>query len=452
MTTVTLVYPYFQPSNDNSIFRFPPLGLGYIAAYLKQHGISVEIVDCTFLSEETALKKIRESQPKIIGIQSMFSMKHKSIQMAQALRKDCELLVTGGALPTSNPTEFLRDFDVVVIGEGEQTMLELVQAFKKGKDFSKVDGIAFLNHGQFVHTPPRDYIKNLDNIPFPSHELFDNQAYKNYYARNFGYTTTSIMTSRGCPFQCDFCSRPVFGNTFRTRTASNIADEVEQVRALGFSRVWFADDCFTLDRKRLLGICNEFIRRHMRISWECLSRVDTVDAEVAETMKQAGCVRVFFGLESGNDFVLSTMKKQATTKQGEKAVNTFKNAGVEVGAFFILGYPGENEETVHDTVQFASSLPLDYLSFTLPYPIPGTPLFDRVKHRIISEEWVEPKNPSVIKHSLTFESPISETKLKVAIVKGMTQHYMRKYLGNKGYCLVGRFFEHASDAAYKIMR
>jgi anaerobic magnesium-protoporphyrin IX monomethyl ester cyclase len=169
-------------------------------------------------------------------------------------------------------------------------------------------------------------------------------------------------------------------------------------------------------------------------------------------MKQAGCVRVFFGLESGNDFVLSTMRKQATTKQGEEAVSTFKKAGVQVGAFFILGYPGENEETVHDTVQFASSLPLDYLSFTLPYPIPGTPLFDRVKHRMVSEEWLEPKSPRVIKHSLTFESSISETKLKVAIIKGMTQHYIRKYMGNKGYRFVGRFFERASDAAYRIMR
>jgi len=449
MTTVTLVYPYFHPSNDNSIFRFPPLGLGYIAAHLKNKGISVELVDCTFLSFKDAVERIRNSHPWIIGIQVMFSMKEKALQMVELLRKDCELLVAGGPLPTSNPKEFLQSFDVVGLGEGEETMLDLVQAVQDGKPLKHVKGIAYKDHGKTIFTAPRDFIGNLDEIPFPAREMFDNQAYKAYYSRNFGYTTTSIMTSRGCPFQCDFCSRSVFGNRFRSRTPKNIAEEVQQVHDLGYDRVWFADDCFTLGRKRFLDICHELIRRRITIGWECLSRVDTIDEEVAEKMRRAGCVRVFFGIESGNDTVLKLMNKQITIKQAEEAVNTCKKAGIQVGAFFILGYPGETDRTVLDTVDFASSLPLDYLSFTFPYPIPGTPLYERVKNSMIMEEWTEPDNIHLIKHKLLYRSPISESKLKFALFKGMTQHYIRKYLGNTAYGLIGRPFAKTTKALYK---
>ena len=452
MTTVTLVYPYFQPSNDNSIFRFPPLGLGYIVAYLKSQGISAELVDCTFMKQEKALKRIRNTNPTIVGIQAMFSMKEKTMEFAELLRKDCELLVVGGPLATSNPEEFIGSFDVVAIGEGEQTMLDLAQAAENHSDFDDIKGIMFKDKGRIVVTPARDFVCDLDKIPFPSRELFDNQAYKNYYSRNFGYTTTAIITSRGCPFQCDFCSRPIFGNTFRSRTTNNIVQEVEAVQKLGYQRVWFADDCFTLNRGRLMEICEELIRRNIMIGWECLSRVDTVDLSVAEEMKNAGCVRVFFGIESGNNGILKIMKKQATVEQAEKAVHIFKRTGIQVGAFFILGYPGESEGTILDTVNFASSLPLDYLSFTFPYPIPGTPLYDRVKGRMISEEWQEPKKFSLIKHKLLFYSPFSETKLRFALFKGMTQFYMRKYLGNVIFEFVGEPYKQITDALYRMLK
>ena len=322
MAILTLVYPYFHPRADKSIFRFPPLGLGYIASYLKQQGISVEIVDCTFIKQEEALRKIINSKPRIIGIQSMYSMKEKSLELAELLKAHCELLVAGGALPTTEPEAFLENFDVAVIGEGEQTMLELVNQFIKDGDLSQVKGIAYREKstGQIKRTPQRGLNGDLNTFPSPSRELFDNDAYKEYYSKKFGYTTTAIMTSRGCPFSCDFCSKPVFGNEFRARTAVHVADEIEEVISLGYSRIWFADDCFTLDRSFLIGICDEIIKRGLKIGWECLSRVDTLDSETADKMKQAGCIRMFFGIESGNDSILTLMKKQITTKQVYKAL------------------------------------------------------------------------------------------------------------------------------------
>ena len=453
MKTVTLVYPYFSPRVDTSIFRFPPLGLGYIAAYLKQNHISVGIVDCTFLNQKQALKKIIDSKPKIIGIQSMYSMRNKSLELAHLLRDHCELLVAGGALPTTQPDAFLRDFDVAVIGEGEQTMLELVNRFENGGDLSQIKGIAYKDKdtGQVKRTPPRGLFDDLDRLPPPSRELFDNYSYKKHYSRRFGYKTTAIMTSRGCPFACDFCSRPVFGNEFRARSASKVADEIEEVISLGYNRIWFADDCFTLNRKRLIEVCDEIIKRGLKIGWECLSRVDTLDSDTADKMKQAGCVRMFFGIESGNDSILKIMNKQITTKQAYIATQLCKKKGIKAGAFFILGYPGENDKTILDTVKFASSLPLDYLSFTLPYPIPGTPLFERLRGKLVSEEWEEPKNIQMIKHKLLFDSQVSEPKMKFAVIKGMIQFYTRKYLGEKGYAFIGRPIEAVTDEVYDKM-
>jgi anaerobic magnesium-protoporphyrin IX monomethyl ester cyclase len=168
-------------------------------------------------------------------------------------------------------------------------------------------------------------------------------------------------------------------------------------------------------------------------------------------MKRAGCVRVFFGLESGNDSILKIMCKEATVEQARDAVEVFNRVGVQTGAFFILGYPGENDGTILDTVDFASSLPLDYLSFTFPYPIPGTLLFERLKGQIVFEDWNEPGGFHLIKHRLLFRSPFSENKLKFAVAKGMIQFYVRKYLGRRGYSVLGRPFERSTDAVYRVL-
>lgn len=453
MTTVTLVYPYFRPHADSSIFRFPPLGLGYIAAFLKQNGLSVQIVDCTFMQQKDAIKKIIASKPRIIGIQSMYSMKEKAMELADLLKPYCELLVAGGALVTTQPEVFLEKFDVAVVGEGEETMLELVNQFISGGDFSSVKGITYKDKttGLIARTESRPFIPDLDILPNPMRELFDNEEYKQYFKKKFGYLTTAIMTSRGCPFSCDFCSKPVFGNLFRSRSPSKVVDEIQEVIAIGYDRIWFADDCFTLDRSRLIEICDEIKKRRLNVTWECLSRVDTLDEVTVSKMKQAGCTRMFFGIESGNDSILSLMKKKISISQVKNALLLCERNEIKAGAFFIVGYPGEDNNTVLKTIKFASSLPLDYLSFTMPYPIPGTGLYKRLLGDMLSEEWVEPRNPNIVKHKLLFESGFSENKLKFAIIKGMAQFYIRKHLGKHGYSMVGVPFEMLTDAIYQAM-
>lgn len=383
----------------------------------------------------------------------MFSMKKTTIEMAKLLRKNCRLLIVGGPLPTLEPSGYLDVFDIAVIGEGEEAMVDIVESFVKGVDISQVSGIAYRDKGEVKLTATREFINDLDSLPFPARELFDNEAYKQYYMDRFGYSIAPLISSRGCPFSCDFCSRPVFGRSFRSRSASNIVDEIEEIMKLGYDRIWFADDCFTLVRSQLIAICDELIRRDLKIGWECLSRVDTMDPLVARRMRLAGCVRVFFGIESGTNSILDLMRKQITIEQAQKAVYIAKEAGLQVGAFFILGYPGENDDTVLSTVRFASSLPLDYLSFTLPYPIPGTSLFDRVKNNggFFVEDYEEPKNWAFIRHKLLYHSGFSERKLKFAIGKAQAQFYGRKYLGKKAYSIVGLPLEHLTDSAFRLM-
>jgi anaerobic magnesium-protoporphyrin IX monomethyl ester cyclase len=456
MTTVTLVYPYFRPKRDKSIFRFPPLGLGYIVSYLRQHGISANLIDCTFLSENEAVERVRSSKPKIVGIYSMFSMKAPALHMAQLLKDHCETLVAGGPLPTLCPEDFLNDFDIVGVGEGEKTTLELVEALEGRRSLSTVKGIVYKNGEgkgpRIIRTLPREFVHDLDKLPFPARDQFDNEAYKRHYSKNFGYTATSVISSRGCPFQCDFCSRAVFNHEFRARSAVNVIDEMESVKQSDYERIWFSDDCFTLNKKRLWSICDEIAHRGLDVKWECLSRVDTIDQKTAQKMRRAGCVRVFFGLESGNDEVLALMNKGASAKKAREAVLTCKAAGIQVGAFFIVGYPGETDKTVLDTLRFASSLPLDYLSFSVPYPIPGTPLYERVKNNIEFEDLNQPKNLSITDHKLIYRSSFSEAKLKLAIVKGSAQFKLRRKMGDGGYGLLGSPFERLTDCVFTLLR
>jgi len=337
----------------------------------------------------------------------------------------------------------------VVLGEAENTVFDIAENFLNNKQVKEIPGTVFKDSSGVHYTEKRIPMEDLDAIPFPARELFDNEAYKKYYIENFGYTMMSMISSRGCPFNCDFCSRPVFGDTFRSRSPRNIVDEMIAVTNLGYDRIWFADDCFTISKDRVLRICDEIIHRNFDVKWQCLSRVDTLDPEMASKMKEAGCQRIYFGIESGDERILKIMEKDVNLETAKNAVRNVNSADIETGAFFIIGYPGDADQSILNTIRFATSLPLDYLSFTLPYPIPGTGLYNKVK-RVLKEP-IETKT-RLIDQYLTFESEFSEFKLKFAIVKAAVQFRIRKYLGEYGYAILGRPFEKLTNAIFRILR
>jgi anaerobic magnesium-protoporphyrin IX monomethyl ester cyclase len=497
MTSVLLIYPFFRRSLDRSRFRFPPLGVAYVAASLREAGHDVRLLDCTFLRRDEALRQAVAATEDVVGIYCMATMLEDCLALARAVRSRGQLLVAGGPLPTCEPHSFLADFDVVVRGEGEQTMCELLAAREAGADLGTVPGAvlgaradaparAGTGAGEQAGAgaraggagngaqagagppaspqtrtgdagtqsacacaPPRAFQSELDSIPFPARDLLPNAQYIRFGKRAYGHSITTVMSTRGCPFQCEFCSNVVFGSSYRECSAGNVVDEIEQALRLGYERISFADDVFTLNAARVTEICEEIARRRLRFGWECLGRVDSFDRATAALMKQAGCFRVFFGIESGNDGVLKLMNKRITTAQARRSVHAAHDAGLEVGAFFILCYPGETDDTVLDTLRFAGSLPLDYVGLTMPYPLPGTALFERVGDRI-SREW-RPQDSPLMNQVLTFDADFSATKMRFAIVKGRVQFAIRRRMGSLAPAAL-KLFEWPTDRVFRLLR
>ncbi len=229
--------------------------------------------------------------------------------------------------------------------------------------------------------------EELASFPLPDRDGFDHLAYQGVWQQLDGSKTTSLMITLGCPFNCDFCSRPVFGNLFRRRNLDGVFEEIEQIRRLGYDSLWIADDNFSLDLNFLREFCRRIAGRKMQ--WSCLSRVTGINEEITRLMKTSGCRRVYLGMETGNQNTLELMKKKATLDEGKNAVHLFHQAGIEVSAFFIVGYPGEDIPSIEDTFRFALELPLDSISFNVPYPLPGSQLFERVSKVDQTKDWNE---------------------------------------------------------------
>lgn len=455
MTSVLLIYPYFKPRRDRSVFRFPPLGISYIAASLLSAGHEVQVIDCTFLTRDEAMQQALAEHAEVVGIYCMVTMLEDSFWFAGQLRGNCRLLVAGGPLPSCDPAPFLESFDVVVRGEGEETMRELLSAYSEGADLQTVKGIVYRSRrpdqsqAGMMETPVRPFTKDLDHIPFPARELLPNERYIQYGRKKYGFSITTVMSTRGCPFRCEFCSNVVFGGSYRERSPGNVVDEIEQALELGYERISFADDVFTLKRSHLLGICAEIQKRGLRFQWECLGRVDAMDYPTALAMKAAGCTRIYFGIESGNEQILKLMEKKITLEEARQAVEAAHRAGLQVGAFFILFYPGDTDETVLETLRFARSLPLDYLGLTMPYPLPGTALLERIKDRH-PRAW-HPEDSRLGNHVLIFDADFSEFKMWYGILKGRAEFEIQSRLGRLAPLFL-RLFELPTDALFRVLK
>lgn len=395
---VTLVYPYFQTMNPVEKL-FPPLGIAYLASQLKELGIPVTVADCTFASFNEILDLIVQSSPAIIGISIMVTMSRNAYNLLVNLRDRLPetLFVAGGPLPTVNPAMFATQFDLVFCGEGDVIFPRFCQDYLSscssprdltGLDLTSYPGLYTNREGRIQSIPPVHHSsETLDRLPLPDRSGFNHFRYQMAMEKNTGMKQTSLLVTRGCPFSCDFCSKPVWGDIFRKPPLEKIFQEIEQLMRLGYNSLWIADDCFTLDREYLTAFCHEMIRREVPMSWTCLSRVDRLTPELVELMKRAGCFRAYLGLESGSDETLRLMNKRVTVEQGIKAVHLFASAGIGTAGFFMVGYPEESFESIEQTFSLALSLPLDEAWFTIPLPLPGTPLFNRVANGFSWDDW-----------------------------------------------------------------
>ncbi len=440
-TDVVLIYPQMAPRRGRH-WIMPSLGLMYLSAALRAAGYSVRHIDHTFLEHEEVVAEVLRARPAMVGIYAMITMQDEAFALADALRGRVPLLVAGGPYPSGEPEAFLDRFDLVAVGEGEETVVEIMRHLDD-RAFEEVAGLVFRRGGEVVRTAARVRTRDMSQLPLPYRADLPNRQYIDYWRRHWKDATTPVMTTRGCPFRCDFCHKPVFGDLFRARPAESVVAELREVADLGYDHVWMSDDLFTLNYQRTAELCSAIEAARIPVTWECLSRVTHVDEALFRRMKAAGCKRVFFGIESADARVLKEMRKGITADQSRAAVEACARAGIKAAGFFMVGYLGETDDSLLRTISFSSRLPLDYVSYTIAYPLPGTRFHARVEERRQHGEWHK------VRHNrLLFNTDFSESKLRLAIYKGAIQHKLRR----ARLAPVARAFEVATDPVLRLMR
>ncbi|MBI5511577.1 MAG: B12-binding domain-containing radical SAM protein [Deltaproteobacteria bacterium] len=396
--SVALIYPYFLTAAKVHLL-FQPLGIATLASQLQEVGVRAVQYDCTFRRLDAVVDAVLRQRPAIVGIYAMATMSKNALRLLEALRPRLEdaLFVAGGPLPTVYPERFARRFDVVFRGEADRVFAAFCTAYLGGAgpqglgavlEGARYPGIYADLDGRVVAAPPVHHSEEvIDALPLPDRRGVDLRPYHEVWERERGYRAATIMLTRGCPYQCDFCSKPVFGERFRRRKLTRVMEEIDEIRALGYDQLWIGDDSFTLDNRYLEAFCDAMQARGQGMTWTCLSRVTGIDVELPRRMREAGCTRVYLGLESASDQTLKLMKKKATVADAEAAITRFSRAGVKTAGFFMVGYPGETAADVERTFAWALRLPLDEISFTVPYPLPGSALFDRVAGVDQENDW-----------------------------------------------------------------
>jgi anaerobic magnesium-protoporphyrin IX monomethyl ester cyclase len=415
---IVLVYPQRAPVQGRH-WIMPSLGLMYLSASLRRAGYSVRHIDHTFLERSHVLAEIERLRPSVIGIYCMITMQDEALSLAEEVRGKA-LTVVGGPYPSGEPETFVDKFDLVAVGEGEETIVQIMEHLDDGR-YEEIPGLVFRRDGEIVRTTPRVRTKDMSHLPLPYRGDIPNAEYIDYWRKHWKDATTPLMSTRGCPFRCDFCHKSVFGDLFSARPVESVVAEMREIAELGYDHIWMSDDLFTLNYKRTMELAEAIEKAQLPLTWECLSRVTHVDQALFEQMQRAGCKRIFFGIESGDANVLKEMKKGITPDQARAAVEACVAAGIKAAGFFMVGYLGETTDSLIRSINFSSSLPLDYVSYTIAYPLPGTGFYDRVHERRQKGEWHK------VRHNrLLFNTDFSENKLRAAILKGAIQHRLNR--------------------------
>jgi radical SAM superfamily enzyme YgiQ (UPF0313 family) len=398
---VLLINPASKVKTWASGYQVMPLGLGYLAACLEEERIAVEVLDLNInlMSDQELRKYLKKRKPKIVGLTATTPMVKTAWSLAKLIKGLLAVkIILGGPHASALPEESVQlpQIDFVVRNEGEKTFVELTKAILNKKSTDKVLGISFKRGNKVINNPQRPFIKNLDSLPLPARHLFPMDKYKpSQPLLSMRTPCANILTSRGCPFGCNFCFKGVFGRTFRTRSAESVLNEWEiLIKDHKISEIEIVDDNSALDVPRLIKICQEIIKRGLVVPWATYSgvRVDHPDSlKLTKLMKKAGCYRVGFGIESGSDEILKKIEKRITTRQTKKAVKTAKKAGLTTIGFYMFGNIDETRETMQKTINFSEKLDTDFAQFTICTPFPGSSLYNQVlaKGKLLITDWNE---------------------------------------------------------------
>ena len=395
------VYSSFKLGKTNIVF--PPLGYLYLAAHLEIDGHKITIIDGEVerLNEQQTIARILENDPEFVGIGATTP---EFIDNSNILRRIKELAphvitITGGSHPSSLPEETMLEnphIDYLVRREGEQTLLELINTLEGGGSIKYIAGLTYRESGSIMHNKEREPIQNLDEMPFPARHLIDNSKYLHPAPKKGLVPVTTMLSSRGCPYQCIFCYRSKDRSKMRFRDPIKVADEIEEVTTkYNIQFIIFNDDTMTLRRNNVMRLCNEIIKRGLDIQWYCLARADTLDRELIIKMKEAGLANISMGVESGNQKILDLIKKGTTIEQYQAAYKLATELNVETRGSFMIGHPYDTRETIRDTINLAKSLDLTKAFFNITTPYPGSVLYDMALQgdglRLLTHDWKEYK-------------------------------------------------------------
>jgi len=407
---------------------FALLGLGYLAAVLEKNNYKVDVIDCQVLklSPEEFKTEISKRQPDIVGVTSSTLTYQSGLKLAKIVKEACPNCTTiaGGSHVTFWDDKALQEcseLDIVVRREGENTMLELVQRIEAKVSYDNVLGTTCRKDGKIIRNPDRPYIEDLDSLPFPARHLWPMDKVRKLE------DVLYLTTSRGCVYWCEFCTTVrMHGRKYRMRSPKNVVDELEFLnKTYGVSKFTFCDDAFTVDQPRTEELCSEILRRGLKIQWNCGTRVDMITKELLAKMKQAGCITVWFGVESGTQQVLDAMKKGISPELTIKVLGWVRELGLKPVPNVILGFPGETKKSAWKTIKFVEKISPDDVGFyNVATPFPGTPMYDTVKDkgwlRVTDFDLYDTTHP-------TIETPQLSMKDLGKLREGAFHHYYLRW-------------------------
>lgn len=373
---------------------YPPLGILYLCSHLRKKGIDAEVFDSTFASSKNLFAELEAGPPSVLGVYANLMTRTNVVEILRVAKAAGWQTIVGGPEPGAYIDEYLDSgADVVVIGEGELTLEELVpllHAHASADALKCVAGIAFrVSDGSVVRTMPRAQIRDIDAQPWPARETIDYSRYLTVWRERHGQGSVSLITARGCPYDCRWCSHEVFGKTHRRRKPTSVADELEWlINRYSPEIAWMADDVFTIHPGWLFQYAAELKARGLKLPFECISRADRLNAKVIATLAEMGCFRVWIGSESGSQRVLDAMERGVTLQEVQSAVALCRSNGIQTGMFLMWGYQGEELSDIEATIEHVKTTDPDIFFTTVAYPIKGTPYFSDVKDRVEnSQPW-----------------------------------------------------------------
>lgn len=453
---ILLTHGYFlaHDQREQQIMKpYVPLGLLYISAWLEEHNIAHSVFDSTFKSADEQWQCILQQKPDILALYVNLMTRKEIVALMQKVKKENQLahtkIILGGPEVRNHAKEFLyHGADYLVLGEGEITFHALVTALQNNEPVISIAGIAFQNTlGEVIINSEREKIKDIDILPFPNRKAVDLHLYLNAWKQKHGSNAISVSTMRGCPYTCKWCSRAVYGMSYRRRSPEKVIAEIKSILAeYNPDTIWFVDDVFTISHKWLEKFAQLVTEQNVAVKYECITRADRMNEEVIALLKRSGCFRVWIGAESGSQKIIDAMDRRVDVEQVQNMIKLTRAAGIEAGTFIMLGYPGEDETDIVATAKHLRAALPDQFTITTAYPIKGTELYTEVQNDFtFTPEWSTGSDRDIVfrrKYSATYyKNAVRYIVNSVAYAKTHAPQHLVKSVAARSAMFFSRVFQ-----------